>query len=85
VELALVDYQSSQEAVARIENTILPASERARALAYQKHLAGGISLADYLLALRDRNEVVRHYRDALIRRRRSMLQLNTAVGRRLLP
>lgn len=85
VEIALVDYQSSQEAVARIENTILPASERARALAYQKHLAGGISLADYLLALRDRNEVVRHYRDALIRRRRSMLQLNTAVGRRLLP
>ena len=85
VESALVDYQSSREAVARIENAILPASERARTLAYQQHLAGQISMADYLLALRERNEVVRHYRDALIRRRRSMLQLNTAVGRRLLP
>ncbi|HUY89116.1 MAG TPA: TolC family protein [Pirellulales bacterium] len=85
VESALVDYQASREAVARIENAILPASERARTLAYQKHLAGRIGTAEYLFALRDRNEVVRHYRDALIRRRRSMLQLNTAVGRRLLP
>ena len=31
------------------------------------------------------NEVVRQYRDALVRHRRSMLDLNTAVGARVLP
>jgi hypothetical protein len=30
-------------------------------------------------------EVVRQYRDTLIRHRRSMLRLNTAVGQRILP
>ena len=34
-------------------------------------------------AQRDYNEVVRQYRDTLIRHRRSMLKLNTAVGRGL--
>ncbi len=85
VESALLEYQANQQAVERIERTILPASERARTLAYQSHEAGRSNTVDYLIALRDRNEVVRHYRDALIRRRRSMLQLNTAVGYRLLP
>ncbi|MGH7135759.1 MAG: TolC family protein, partial [Pirellulales bacterium] len=85
VESVLVEYYASREAVERIEKTILPASERARAIAYEKHRAGLTSAVEYFLALRDRNDVVRQYRDTLIRHRRSMLQLNTAVGRRLLP
>ena len=85
VESALVEYYASREAVERIENTILPASERARTIAYEKHHAGRTSAVEYFLALRDRNDVVRQYRDTLVRHRRSMLQLNTAVGRRLLP
>lgn len=85
VETALLEYQASRQAVERIERSILPPSERARVLAYQEHQAGRLGTAEYLLALRDRNAVVRQYRDALIRHRRSMLELNTAVGRRLLP
>jgi cobalt-zinc-cadmium efflux system outer membrane protein len=85
VESAWVEYEANRDAVARIETAILPPSERARTIAYQEYQAGRSSTAEYLLALRDRNEVVRQYRDALIRRRRSMLQLNTAVGQRLLP
>ncbi len=85
VETALVEYSDSREAVERIERSILPASERAKLIAYQKHQTGNASTTEYLFALRDRNEVVRQYRDALIRHRRSMLQLNTAVGRRVLP
>lgn len=85
VENALMEYEASREAVERIEKIILPASERARVIAYQEHEAGRTSTVEYLLALRDRNEIVRQYRDALVRHRRSMLQLNTAVGRRLLP
>ncbi|HJT35206.1 MAG TPA: TolC family protein, partial [Pirellulales bacterium] len=85
VETALVEYHDSRQAVERIEQTILPASERAKLLAHQKHQAGQASTTEYLFALRDRNEVVRQYRDALIRHRRGMLQLNTTVGRRVLP
>jgi cobalt-zinc-cadmium efflux system outer membrane protein len=39
----------------------------------------------YVNARRDYNETVSHYRDTLIRHRRSMLRLNTAVGLRVLP
>ena len=38
---------------------------------------------DYLEAQQDFNDVVRQYRDALIRHRRAMLDLNTAVGERI--
>ena len=43
------------------------------------------SAIDYLAAQREYNDVVRQYRDALVRHRRSMLRLNTAVGRRIFP
>lgn len=85
VASALLEYDASRQAVERLDKTILPASERARAVAYQELAEGRSSTVEYFFAMRDRNEVVRQYRDALIRHRRGMLQLNTAVGRRLLP
>ena len=42
-------------------------------------------MLDYLDAQQDFNEVVRQYRDALVRHRRAILDLNTAVGERVLP
>lgn len=39
----------------------------------------------YQVHLDDAAEVVQSHRDALVRRRRAMLDLNTAVGLRLLP
>ena len=46
---------------------------------------GLTSVGEYLEARKDYNEVVQKYRDALVRHRRSMLDLNTAVGARVLP
>ena len=44
------------------------------------------SRADQLNLTHDlRNEIVRQYRDTLVRHRRAMLKLNTAVGLRILP
>lgn len=85
VERALLEFEGSSKAVERMERIILPASERARVAAFRDHEAGRTGTVEYLFALRERNEVVRLYRDALVRRRRSMLRLNTVVGRRLLP
>ena len=44
-----------------------------------------MSLDDYLGQLNDDDETARLYRDAFVRHRRSMLDLNTAIGLRLLP
>ena len=46
---------------------------------------GGSEVVAYLNARREYNDVVREYRDLLVRHRRSMLALNAAVGLRILP
>ncbi len=85
VERAAVEYEASRRAVERIEHAILPASRRVRDSVYRLYTSGEKSVIDYLNAQKDHNEIVRQYRDALIRHRRSMLRLNTAVGQRILP
>lgn len=85
VDRAVIAYDASRAAVAELERDILPASEETRSDAYRLFQAGEKGIVDYLNAQKDHNEVVRQYRDAAIRHRRSMLRLNTAVGRRILP
>ena len=46
---------------------------------------GRHSLLDYLQAQLDYNDVVKQYLDTAVRHRRSMLSLNTTVGRRIMP
>ena len=86
-EIRLADrhYRSSREALARIEKTSLPHAEQALERNSREFAAGKISPDDYLGHLDDAAEAARSYREALIRHRRSMLDLNTAVGLRLLP
>ena len=58
---------------------------RVRDDAMQLFSRGGSRIVDYLNAQREYNDVVREYRDLLVRHRRSMLALNTALGLRILP
>ena len=46
---------------------------------------GEIQIIDYLAALREYNENARTYLDSQVRLRRAMLEINTAVGQRILP
>jgi cobalt-zinc-cadmium efflux system outer membrane protein len=85
VRLADREYQSSREALGRIETTILPRARKAFARNLRDYAAGKISEDEYLSHLDDEAEAARSFREALIRHRRSMLDLNTAVGLRLLP
>lgn len=85
VQRAQVEYAASRQAVEDIEQFVLPYSERSLAAVRRLMEAGEKSVVDYLNSQKDRNDVVRQYRDALIRHRRSMFSLNTAVGRRVLP
>lgn len=85
VENAALEYGSSRGAVERIEREILPRAGRRLEDIRRLYTEGQENLDAYLNAQRDFNEVIRQYRDALIRHRRAMLALNTAVGLRVLP
>jgi cobalt-zinc-cadmium efflux system outer membrane protein len=85
VEAAIREFELSQVSVLEMEREILPASRRVRDTTFQQFRGGEVNALDFLEAQRDYNDVVRKYRDALVRHRRSMLDLNTAVGARVLP
>jgi cobalt-zinc-cadmium efflux system outer membrane protein len=85
VDRAAREYAASRAAVERWERVILPRSVRIRDAERRRFESKDASALDFLNAQRAYNDDVRAYRDAVIRHRRSMLGLNTAVGRRILP
>lgn len=85
VRHARMEYDASRAAVDEMTRDIVPASTQVRDGVYQQYRSGEKSLLDFLNAQKDHNEIVRQYRDAVIRHRRSMLDLNSTVGRRILP
>ena len=85
VEQAAREYATTRDALIEIEREILPMAGRVRDDAERLYRRGGAEVVAYLNARREYNEVVREYRDLLVRHRRSMIALNTAVGVRILP
>jgi cobalt-zinc-cadmium efflux system outer membrane protein len=79
------EYTLTRAAVARVMHDLLPSARRVRATTLRQFELGEIDAIAYLNAERDYNDVVRQYRETIIRHRRSMLKLNTAVGQRILP
>ncbi|QEH32354.1 Cobalt-zinc-cadmium resistance protein CzcC precursor [Aquisphaera giovannonii] len=79
------EFVLSRDAFLEIEREILPASRRVLDAAWKRYIGGSNTILEFLDARKDYNERVRDYRDALVRHRRAMLDLNTAVGARLLP
>lgn len=78
-------YIVTRNALARIESRLRPAASRVLGDAQKLYLQGEEDAILYLNAQREYNEVARRYRDMLIRHRRAMLRLNTAVGMRIMP
>ena len=70
--------------VDRLEKDVLPASNAILAEA-KRLFPSELSFLDYLGEIRNYNDVARNYLDAVVRLRRAMLDLNTVVGRRILP
>ncbi len=85
VQRAVRAYAVSLSSVQRLEQDVLPKSRQNLEASLDLYKAGEEGQIAYLEAQRNFNEVSRQYRDTLVRHRRVMLQLNTAVGRRLLP
>jgi outer membrane protein, heavy metal efflux system len=85
VEAAYDDYVATRRGLDQIEQQLLPDAERARGERLQKFREGSLDASSYLSAQRDLDDLGRQYRDLLIRHRRSMLAINTAVGIRIFP
>jgi cobalt-zinc-cadmium efflux system outer membrane protein len=85
VELAVREFELSRAGLAEIENEVLPASKRVHQTAINRFQTGIDPPESFFEAQREYNEVIREYRNAIVRHRRSMLDLNTAVGARLFP
>ena len=85
IEDAREEYEVSRQMIERMEKYLLPAARKVRDLSLKtSEHAEGDAYA-YLIAQRDYQDLVRQYRDALVRHRRAMLKLNTVVGLRILP
>ena len=79
------EYRSARDSLERFERTILPIARASRERTVSQFLAGTIDVDEYLGQLDEAQETAHLYREALVRRRRSMLDLNAAVGLRLMP
>jgi cobalt-zinc-cadmium efflux system outer membrane protein len=82
---AAQELEQSLVAVHQFRREIIPAATAVRDSAYRRLQGGEIPMSDFLDAQSDFNDMVRQYRDAMIRHRRAILDLNTAVGERVLP
>ncbi len=82
---AAQELEQSLISVREFRTEIIPANGKMRDAAYRLYREGATSVLDYLEAQLAYNDVVKQYRDALVRHRRAILDLNTAVGERVLP
>jgi cobalt-zinc-cadmium efflux system outer membrane protein len=82
---AAQELDQSLLSVREFRNEILPANVKMLENAKVLYLKGETSVLDFLQAQLAYNDVVKQYRDALVRHRRAILDLNTAVGERILP
>ncbi len=85
VEIAEREYAVTRTAVERIEKQLLPIASQFRDDTYRLYLGGEVNVIGYLNAESRYNLMVKQYLDLLVRHRRSMLALNTALGERVLP
>ena len=85
VATAYEEYMATREGLAHIEQEMLPEIERSHAESLKRFNDGSLDAGTYFSVRRDLDDLGRQYRDLLVRHRRSMLDINTAVGTRVLP
>jgi len=85
VEKALAEYNVTRQEILELGSKVVPAARKIRDDTRTLYLAGDKSIIDYTNSELEFNAVAKQYLDTAIRHRLSMLSLNTAVGRRILP
>ncbi len=85
VEEAVQEYEVARRLVHELYTQVIPDAREILDRNYKLYKEGGISVIDLINAQLDFNDKVKQYLDTAIRYRRSMLALNTAVGKRIMP
>ncbi len=85
VEAAYEEYQSTLQGIRQVEQDLVPDIEKTLGESLKNFRAGKLDATNYLYSLRDLDDLGRQYRELLVRHRRAMLSLNSAVGVRVLP
>jgi len=85
VRLADREYHYAKRALERVETVLLPQADARLREAQADFEAGEITIDDFQEHLEEAAAVSQSHREALVRYRRSMLDVNTAVGMRVLP
>jgi cobalt-zinc-cadmium efflux system outer membrane protein len=85
VEEAIQEYEVTRRYVTELREEVNPRAVQVRNEVYRLKEAGAKSILDVLNAQLDYNQTVKQYLDTAVRHRRSMLSLNTVVGRRIMP
>jgi cobalt-zinc-cadmium efflux system outer membrane protein len=85
VQIAEREYEISRGAIERIEKELLPSAVQVRDDTKRLYLGGEVNVVVFLNAQKAFNDTVKQYLDTMVRHRRSMLLLNTALGQRILP
>lgn len=85
VYAAIVEFEISRDNMVDLNNRVIKTARRVRDSAYNKWDLGATSVLEYLDAQKDFNDLAKRLTDAVTRHRRAMLDLNTAVGIRVMP
>ncbi len=85
VEEAVQEYDVTRRQVDELRDNVLPPAKQVLDNVFKLYTDGASSLLDYLDAQVDYNNTVKQYLDTAVRHRRSMLSLNTVVGRKIMP
>ena len=85
VEEAIMEYEVTLQAGEGLREQVIPDATQVRDEWHSLWRKGEKSQLDYIDALLDYNQTVKQYLDTAVRHRRSMLSLNTVVGRRIMP
>jgi cobalt-zinc-cadmium efflux system outer membrane protein len=85
VEKAAQEYEVTRKEVEELRSEVIPAARQVRDEALSLFRSGEKSVIDFVNAQLEFNQVAKQFLDTSIRHRRSMLGINTVVGRRILP
>jgi outer membrane protein, heavy metal efflux system len=85
IEQAVQEYEVTRREVDELREHVIPPARQVLENVNKLYNDGLSSVLDYLDAQQDFNQIVKQYLDTAVRHRRSMLSLNTVVGRKIMP
>ncbi len=85
VEKAAQEYTVTRHEVDELTRDVIPAARLMRREAFRLYNSGNKSIGDLINAQLEFNQVAKQYLDTAIRHRRSMVNLNTVTGKKIMP